>query len=193
MADKEAVAVIQQKALTEGLGSLTPEEVKALKYAGVNDEKIINSDDYSEPQIRNIKERKDKGKKISNDEQAALIGKKIDKQENVITSIIHGYNDIFHKHYNFKEDNVSFDITIREPNISENGRILAQTNQYLYGMAEFATDYWYNIYHTISLIRICGEQVPVELQDDDSIYSPAYVWLEQIGHDFDEWESRFHS
>lgn len=193
MTDKKEVQRIQQKYLTEGAESLTKEEIKILKYVGLNEDKIVDSDDYTEPQVQSMKRREAKGEKLTDTEKKVLLGKKIDKQQEFLDAFIHGTNDVFRKHYDFKEDGVSFDIAIREPNVSENGRILALTNSYLEGMGKFVTDTWYGIYYTLSLIRICGEQVPLELKDDDKMYSPTYNWLLKIGNDFSEWESRFHS
>lgn len=191
--DKQEIQRVKDKALQEGFDKLTEDEIHTLKYSRVDENKMIDSDDYTEPQKENMKKRKDKGKKLSPVENAVLKGVQKDKQDEMIRAVVHGYNDLFFKHYDFKEDGVSFDISIREPTIVENGEILAKTSNYIVGMANFVPAYWYNVYHTLALIRVCGESVPVELADDDSMYAPSYDWLVQIGNDFSEWEARFRS
>lgn len=192
MASKEEIRRIQEKALTD-LSSLTEEEARILKYETPEPEKMIDTDDYNDAQVDGIKNRKAKGEKLSDEEETVLIGKKLDKQQNVLNNILHGYNDVFHKHYDYKEDGVSFDISIREPNIAETGRIVSMTSNYFEGLGNLVPTYWYNIFYTLSLIRVCGEKVPLELSSDEKMYSPSYAWLVDIGNDFDEWEKRFRS
>lgn len=192
MANKELDRV-EAKAADQGIGSLTKEELKLLKYAPNEQEDMVNSDDYSDVQIDNIKKSQKEGKRLSGVEKAALVGKKVDKQNEQLDVFIHGTNDVFTKNYDFKEDGVSFFIAIREPNIREQGLILGKTNVYLDGMSRYVDPTWFDIFYTLSLIRQCGVDVPVELQNDKTIYTPAYKWLTQIGADFSEWEGRFHS
>lgn len=192
MADKE-LARIQAKVIDGGIGSLTKEEVKKLKYAPNDQEVMVNSDDFTDVQIANIKKSKKEGKQPSDIEKAALVGKKVDKQNEQLNVFIHGQNDVFTKHYDFKEDGVSFYIAIREPNIREQGLILGKTNVYLDGMSRYVDPTWFDIFYTLSLIRQCGVDVPLELQNDETIYTPAFKWLTQIGADFSEWEARFRS
>jgi len=177
----------------KSLGDFTKEEIELLKYGDNDDDEIVESGDYNDVQISDMKKRKAKGEKLTSTESKVLTGDRIDKAQEQLMRFVHGRNDIFHKHYDFKEDGVSFDISIREPNIGEQGRILAMQGNYLLGLGNYVNNYWNDIYYTLALIRTCGEQVPKELANDDKIYSPAYKWLEQICSDFSEWERRFHS
>lgn len=181
---------IIKKAIND-ITSLTPEELKIYKYKDVGAEEIVDSDDYSDAEVESIKERKENGEPISDVESAVLTGKKIDTKNELLTTIINGTNDVFVKQYHFAEDKVSFTITIREPNIREQGRILAEENRYLNGYGNYISGYWADVFYALALLRVCGERVPIELQDDREIHAPQYAWLIQILEDFNEWEARF--
>lgn len=189
--DKDTVLALREKASTKGFDSLTDEEQRILEYAPNLEETMVNSDDYSDVQIKNIEKSKEEGKKPSPEENAAMVGKAVDKTDNTLMRFVHGTNDVFRHHYNFKEDGVEFDIAIREPNIRERGLILARTSNYLDGMSSLVDISSYNIFSTLSLIRQCGVDIPLELQDDRTMYAPSMNWLLQIGSDFSDWEKRF--
>lgn len=189
---KEEIERVRNKAI-EDFSSLTPDEQKILEYAPNQDPREVDSDSYSALQIQNIKKDAAHGKEPTPEQKAAIIGKKQDKANQTINRVIHGTNDVFRKHYNFKEDGVSFDIAIREPNIREQGLILSRASAYLDGLGNYVDPTIYNIYYTLALIRECGVDVPIELADDETMYSPANRWLLQIWRDFSDWEARFQS
>lgn len=189
--DIKAYEKALQKANDEGYEALSDEELNLLKYHNTYQGKLVNSDDYSPMQIEDIKDREKSGGNVTDEEKAALVGKKVDKQKKLLDVVIHGTNDIFRKNYDFKEDGVSFDIAIRMPNIVEEGRIVARQNTYLQGTASYQNDYINTVFYGLALIRECGIEIPVQLQDDDKLYAGAMKWLYKIATDFLGWESRF--
>lgn len=191
MSDNKLYEEALQQANDKGYESLSPEQLAAIKYHSQQETKEVNSDDYSEAQIRDIKERLKHGEKVTPEERAAVQGKKLDEQSKVLDIVIHGVNDLFMKHYDFKEDKVSFDISIRMPNIREQGRVFALVSSYTGGAQYTLPDYWYKAYYALSLLRVCGVDVPKQLASDDTLYPVAAGWLVTIYNDWSNWEQRF--
>lgn len=188
---KKELDAIEQKAMDNGYENLTKEEQRLYKYY-VNHEDIpVNSDDYSDIQVDNLNERKAAGNHLDEVEEAALLGKKVDKRDKMLDEFVQGTNTVFMHHYSFDEDKVSFDISIHEPSIRERGLIVGKTTRYLDGVGQLAGEYYYELFYTLSLIRICGDEVPLELSDDSKMFAPQEEWIMKIGSDFKEWESRF--
>lgn len=189
--NQKIVNKIETKVMETGYDSLTDEEKKIYKYYANHEDIPVNSDDYSDVQIDNIKSRQNAGSPIDEIEEAALLGKQVDKRDKALDEFIQGTNTVFTKHYNFAEDGVSFDISIHEPSIRERGLIIGKTTRYLDGVGQLAGDYYYEVFYVLSLIRICGDEVPIELADDSKMFAPTEKWLVKIGSDFEEWEARF--
>lgn len=188
---KKELDAIEQKAMENGYENLTKDEQRIYKYYVNHEDVPVNSDDYSDVQIENINARKKAGNSVDEIEEAALLGKKVDKRDKVLDEFVQGVNTVFTKHYDFAEDGVSFDISIHEPSIRERGLIIGKTTRYLDGVGQLAGDYYYEVYYVLSLIRVCGDEVPLELADDSKMFAPTEKWLIKIGSDFKEWESRF--
>lgn len=188
---EKAYRKVLEKVQTEGYQNLTEDEINVLKYHDIDDGHMVNTDDYNDIQTKDIKERKDKGENLTDDEKAVLVGKKQDDRNKEVDVILHGVNDVWSKHYDYKEDGVEFDVSAHMPNIKENGRILSLLNQYLLGTSMMTSNYWYQVYHGLALLRVCGETVPDELKDDEHIYIVSANWLKNIDEDFSQWMSRF--
>ena len=118
---KKELDAIEQKAMENGYENLTKEEQRLYKYY-VNHEDIpVNSDDYSDIQVDNLNERKAAGNHLDEVEEAALLGKKVDKRDKMLDEFVQGTNTVFMRHYRFDEDKVSVDSAIHEPRIRERG------------------------------------------------------------------------
>lgn len=181
------------KAIADRIGfeNLTPDEQLILKKGEPEEEKMINSDDYNDAQIENIKYKQKKGDPVSRDETAAVLGKEVDKKNKLIKYIVHGQNDVFHKDYDFKEDDVKFTVEIKMPNLREDGIIAARVQEYLGGTANYWDDSVRNIFYTVALLQTCGKKVPDLLSDPDKINPLMYPWLMAILEDFNEWMGQF--
>lgn len=174
-----------------GTASLTLDEVKYLKYHDVDNGHIVESQDYSDAEKESF--GKVEPDKRSNEERAVVTGDKIDKQQEIVTHLLTRGNSVWSKSYDYHEDGVSFKISIHAPNLGEEGRIQAMTSRYLEGRSRDVPNYWYVVFNTISLIRICGEEVPDVFKEDNLIYMTPTItaWLENIYVDFGEWLARF--
>lgn len=185
------VNVLKQFVAAHRANELTPEQIDIVKYADNNEDKVVDSDDYTPAELAHIDYLEENKMPLGDEYQKVKAGKTIDNFDYVATTIIHGQNDLFVKHYNFKEDDVSFDISIKEPNISEEGQILAYQSQMLLGLNGSMSDYWNSVFYGLALIRVCGKSVPMQLEKDENIHAPQYPWLATIANDFLEWEARF--
>lgn len=112
-----------------------------------------------------------------------------EKQRDVIDRIVRGKNDTFSKSYDLEEEGIKFHISIKAPNIIEQGRIKQKTEQYLYGTGSYQDSYTKVIFNTLSLIRETGVDVPDILKSDDDIYHSEILY--RIGVDFAEWLNNF--
>lgn len=183
----EVVALLSSK----GFGALSIEDKKILKEHQPDEEKMVDTDNYTDIQTKSIKDRSDKGDNLSPEEKTVLVGKNIDEKNKLVDIIVKGQNDSFDKTYNYKEEGVSFRVVIKAPNAIENGAILAKLQQYLVGTASTWDDYTRGCYYAIALLQVCGKEVPKMFKDPDNIYPVTFDWLYQIYLDFGEWMSRF--
>lgn len=181
------------KKLTElGEQALTQDEKNVIKFGAPKEDVLVNSDAYDEIQVKDIKRRQKTGN-VSDEEVAALEGKDIDARNEMVENIIiAGHNDVWSKHYNYKEDGgLEFDISIRMPTIIDEGSIRAKQQDYLGGTASYWPEYLSGVYYALALIRVCGVDVPDVFKDDRKIYAVTADWLFNIYQDFEEYAGRF--
>lgn len=190
---KETYESVLKKLNDLGDGALTQDEKNILKYGAPEKEKMVNSDDYSELQAKDMKKRQDKGEKLDDVEATVLRGKRLDDSNEAVEDVvIAGHNDVWRKTYNYKEDGgLEFTVAIRMPTIVEEGRIKAKVQNYFVGTAGYYNDYWNGVYEALSDIRVCGVDVPKVFADDDKIYAVTADWLYNVWVDFEEWKARF--
>lgn len=183
----EVVALLNSK----GFSSLSLEDKKILKEHQPEEEKMVDTDNYTDIQTKSIKDRQEKGDNLSPEEKTVLVGKDLDEKNKLVDVIVKGQNDLFTHSYNYKEEGVSFDVAIKMPNAMEQGAILAKVQQYLVGTASTWDDYTRGCYYAIALLQVCGKKVPDMFKDPDNIYPVTFDWLYQIYLDFDEFAGRF--
>lgn len=112
------------------------------------------------------------------------------EQKEAIDRIIRGVNDTFEKEYDFSELGIGkLLIKIKAPNAIEIGKIQAKLSAYLGGMNNYASEYFIMVYQTLAAIRVCGEEVPKPLEDDEQIYNLDILYV--IGRDFQHWLNSF--
>lgn len=128
---------------------------------------------------------------ISEEEKVKIQQHKQRKEEQeVITQVIAGQNDMFEKHYKFEElGGLEFDIKIKFPNIIEQAKIQAQTERYFEGLGSLMPLRAQEAYRMLSALRICGKEVPKFLSEDEQIYN-LHI-LNVIGDDFTQWMNSF--
>jgi len=114
---------------------------------------------------------------------------KLDKERKAVNRIIKGQNDVFKKHYTFKDLGLEFTVKIKAPNAIEVGKIQARKMAYLNGMSNYTTDYFSIVYDTLAALRVTGIDVPKELASDEDLYNLDIIY--QIGVDFQQWLARF--
>lgn len=191
MAEEKYEDVVK-KVNENGIDSLTLDEKKILRFKQPENEKMIDSDKYSELEVSSIKERQKSGSKLTDDEQAVLLGKEIDNKNEIIDIVVNGQNDTWFKHYDYSKDGgPTFDISIKVPTIGEEGRIATLVQKYLGGTAVYWDAYTTSVYHGLALIQVCGRNIPKEFADPDKIYNVSAGYLHDINEDFVEWENRF--
>ncbi|AXY83986.1 tail tape measure chaperone [Staphylococcus phage Terranova] len=105
------------------------------------------------------------------DELQELKRKKEQEQDNTVSRVIRGVNDVFEKYYNFKEIKLDFNIKLRVPNALEQGTINAMRSNYLGGMDLYQSDEIYKAYQMLATIQVVGVEVPDELSDPEKIYN----------------------
>ena len=105
------------------------------------------------------------------DELQELKRKKEQEQDNTVSKVISGVNDVFEKYYNFKEIKLDFNIKLRVPNALEQGTINAMRSNYLGGMDLYQSDEIYKAYQMLATIQVVGVEVPDELSDPEKIYN----------------------
>lgn len=105
------------------------------------------------------------------DELQELKRKKEQEQDNTISKVIRGVNDVFEKYYNFEEIQLAFNIKLRVPNALEQGTINAMRSNYLGGMDLYQSDEIYKAYQMLATIQVVGVEVPDELSDPEKIYN----------------------
>lgn len=105
------------------------------------------------------------------DELQELKRKKEQEQDNTVSMVIRGVNDVFEKYYNFKEIKLDFNIKLRVPNALEQGTINAMRSNYLGGMDLYQSDEIYKAYQMLATIQVVGVEVPDELSDPEKIYN----------------------
>ena len=111
------------------------------------------------------------------------------KERKELDRIVHGVNDTWVKEYDIKELDLKFKISIKAPKVADQGRIQALLERYLDGVGSLVSQYVFTVYHTLATIRVCGIDVPIELQDDERIYNTNILF--RIGNDFAEWLDTF--
>jgi len=181
------------KKVTEyGVDSLTKEEKDILKYNAPVQDKMVNSDSYTENDMQNIKLKQEHNIPLSDVEKTAVLGKEVDEKNKLVDVILAGQNDVWEKTYDYTDDGgLKFTIAIKAPTIIEEGTISSMVQRYLGGTAMYWDDYTNGVYRALALIRVCGKKIPDVFKDDDHIYSVTQNWLYQIAVDFAEWQSRF--
>ena len=105
------------------------------------------------------------------DELQELKRKKEQEQDNTVSRVIRGVNDVFEKYYNFKEIKLDFNIKLRVPNALEQGTINAMLSNCLGGMDLYQSDEIYKAYQMLATIQVVGVEVPDELSDPEKIYN----------------------
>ncbi|QLF87224.1 hypothetical protein BESEP9_00004 [Staphylococcus phage vB_SepM_BE09] len=105
------------------------------------------------------------------DELQELKRKKEQEQDNTVSRVIRGVNDVFEKYYNFKEIKLDFNIKLRVPNALEQGTINAMRSNYLGGMDLYQSDEIYKAYQMLATIQVVGVEAPDELSDPEKIYN----------------------
>jgi len=189
---KPTYAEVLKKVTELGVDALEPEEKVILKYGGPEENKMVNTDNYSENDMENIRTKQQYKVPLDATEKTVLAGKDIDEKNKLTDVIIGGQNDIWEKTYDYTDDGgLKFTIAIKAPNIVEEGMIASKVQRYLGGTAVYWDDYTNGVYRALSLIRVCGKKVPDVFKDDERIYAVTANWLYQIGVDFAEWQSSF--
>ncbi|UXQ88940.1 tail assembly chaperone 1 [Bacillus phage Thurquoise] len=107
----------------------------------------------------------------------------------VVDRIIRGVNDTFEQDYDLPEYGLKFKIKIKAPNAIDTGKIHARTAAYLSGMNNYASEYIYIVYQTLSAIRVNGVEIPDFLAKDEEIYNLDVLYI--IGRDYTDWLSTF--
>lgn len=138
---------------------------------------------------KKLLDRVEAGEKLTDEEINQLKYETNQEELSQIDRVIRGVNDTFIKDYDFKEYGLKFTIKIKAPNIKEQGKIQARREAYLQGMGLAVNPFYYNAFDALATIRVCGVEVPKELQDDEDIYN-LYV-LVKIGDDFGRWLGSF--
>ena len=175
-----------------GVDALTKEEKDILKYQAPEEDKMVNTDNYTKSDVDNIKNKQEHNIPLSDTEKTVLMGKDIDEKNELVDVIVSGQNDVWTKTYDYTKDGgLKFTISIKAPTIVEEGQIAAMVQRYLGGSAMYWDEYTVGVYHALATIRVCGKQIPDVFKDDDHIYAVTQNWLYNIGKDFDEWQSRF--
>ena len=105
------------------------------------------------------------------DELQELKRKKEQEQDNTVSRVIRGVNDVFEKYYNFKEIKLDFNIKLRVHNALDQGTINAMRSNYLGGMDLYQSDEIYKAYQMLATIQVVGVEVPDELSDPEKIYN----------------------
>lgn len=136
-----------------------------------------------------LKAKANAGEKLTEDEIKRLKFHDQAKDKADLEVIIRGVNNVWRRHYSFKEMGIDFTIAIHAPSILEQGKINALREQYLQGSGSFAPSSLFVAFQTLATIRVCGEEVPDFLKSDEDIY--AVHILQKIGYDFSEWLDSF--
>lgn len=140
---------------------------------------------------KKLLEKVENGEKLTDEEINRLKYETNEEEISQIDRIIRGVNDVFVKEYDFKEYGLNFTIKIKAPNVKEQGKIQGRREAYLQGMGLAVSPFYYNAFDALATIRVCGVEVPKELQNDDDIYN-MYILIE-IGRDFGQWLGSFRS
>lgn len=134
-------------------------------------------------------EKINRGENLTDEEINLLKYHNAEAEHKELNRIIPGVNNVFSKHYDLKEFGMEFDIKIKAPNVVQQGKIQAMREAYLEGMGMAVSNFIFQCYHTLATIRVCGVEVPKELERDEDIYN-IYI-LNVIGKDFAEWLNSF--
>lgn len=149
-------------------------------------EKVIP---LSQPTREQLVEKINKGEKLSDEEINLLKYQTEQAETKTLDRIIRGVNDTFIKDYDFKEFGMKFTIKIKAPNAIDQGKIQARREAYLEGMGMAVSTFIFQVYHTLATIRVCGVDVPKELEKDEDIFNLHVLYA--IGGDFAEWLNSF--
>lgn len=115
---------------------------------------------------------------------------KKEKQARAINKIIKGENDTFEKDYDIKELGLKFKLKVRFPNVIEQAKANAMVERYFEGLSAYMSPNLVRMYRMLSIIHICGVEVPSILSDDEALYNVQL--LGYIASDFEEWMDTFH-
>lgn len=130
------------------------------------------------------------GENMSDEEKAKVeVAEKDKKEQEVITRVIAGHNDVFKKHYKFDELGLEFDIEIKFPNVIEQAKIQAHTERYFEGLGSLMPYRVQEAYRMLATLRVCGKKVPSFLSEDEEIYNIQIFNV--IGDDFIKWMNSF--
>lgn len=129
----------------------------------------------------------DKNKESVQNESATEVERAKDIE--AIDRVIKGVNDIFEKEYKIEHLNKEFKLKVKYPNSLEQGKILARTSLYLEGMNRWMPENIYLAYNTMSMLKVCGVDVPDFLLKEEEIYDMGIFLV--IGRDLEEWMGRF--
>lgn len=145
----------------------------------------------SKPTREGLIAKLNSGEKLTDDEINALKYFNNEEEINLIDRVIRGVNDTFVKEYNFTEWKLKFTVKIKAPNAIDQGKIQALRESYLNGMGMSVSTFIYQVYQTLATIRICGFDLPKELEKDEDIYNLNILYI--IGQDFNKWLATFRS
>lgn len=118
-----------------------------------------------------------------NEEQEQL-----EKEVDMLNTLIRGENDIFEKEYTFKELKESLKVKVRYPTLIERGRINAIREEMLYGMGKYQPELVFVVFNTVAVLEVCGIDVPKYLRKESS---PRDDVLYRIGLDLSVWLNSF--
>ena len=167
--------------------SLTQEELDSLKFS--NKSKNTTNEKTKAVTNEQLLEKAKKGETLTEEETERLKFVKEETTKNKLAVLINGVNNVWERNYTFDEVGVAFKIKVHAPTIVEQGKINALREQYLQGSGSFTPTSMFLAFQMLATIRICGEEIPEILADDDNIYATNI--LHRVGVDFYDWLNRF--
>ncbi len=103
--------------------------------------------------------------------------------------VLSGVNNVFRKHYKLAERDLDFHISIKAPSVLDLAEINVAREQMCGGIGKLLPESQFVLFQTMATFKICGEDIPLFLQDPSKIYASDIVVM--IGRDYADWLDTF--
>jgi arginine utilization protein RocB len=166
---------------------LTEAEIDRLKYP--ESEKDRAEEEEKELTYEELLAKAKSGEKLTEKETETLKFHTTGEENEQVKTIIRGVNNVWRKKYNFKERGLEFTVAVHAPSMIEQGKVHALRESYLGGVGTALSQQTYMAFYMLATLRICGEEIPRFLENDENIYAADILYI--MGMDFVEWLDSF--